>query len=96
MREGGADTIAQAHASGDSLDPRAGQDEVARGEVHHAVDGGCVECGAFAFDPWAQPAEHCVGIEGKGVRVHGSLRVLERAQHGMVTDRLKTGGERSA
>ena len=76
VREGGADAIAEAHAAGDPLDPGAGQDQGARGDVHHAVDRGGIEGRAFALDPLAQPGEHGVGIEGQGVRVHSGALLM--------------------
>ena len=74
MRKARAHAIAEAHAAGNALDARAHDGEVARRQVHHAVDGRGIEGRAFALDPGSQARQHRARVERKITRVHrGSL-----------------------
>src|SRR5260370_42409241 len=70
VRKAGADAAAKTLPSGDAFDRGADDRHVARGNVEHAFDGGCIPGRAFACHPATQSLKHGLGIERKVGGVH--------------------------
>ena len=73
-------TVAEAHATGHAFDARAGDHQITRCNVHHAIYRRDVVGRAFAFHPDAQAVQHGVGVKREIGGIHGRTPLGQKAK----------------